>query len=667
MTGRSSPWLSLVCTLPVLAALACGGGGGGTQPPPVDNDVARIDVAPLAPLNLVSGTTATLSATAFNRSGRSLGSASLTWSSSEQNVASVVNGVVTSRLVGSAVITATGGAISSAGVTVTVTAGAAAQLALRTQPAGAASATVLATQPVVEVRDAAGNLVTGSTVSVTAALTSGGGTLTGTTTVAAAGGIATFAGLSVTGLLGARTLSFTAAGLTPATSSPFQLAAGVATQLAIRVQPVAGTAYASFTTPPAVELRDAQGNLTGSTAAVTAALASGGGTLGGAVTATAAAGVATFTTLTVNGVAGARTLSFTSGSLQAVTSASFTVADAPPAVIAFVPAAATINSSIGNNALPVDVQVTNTGVFPLTNLRVQGIVYGTGAAGWLTATFPSGANAPATLRLTAAAAPLAMGSFTATVTLAGDGAGATSNLAVTLTVTVPTVNTYGTPLNKVSLLSTGALFTPGLVTTSGQTGLVVPTDPAVTYTARSPTVATVDATGRITGGGRGQSWVVASSTQSAADSVLVIVPRATGPVLRTNLTNYRSRVGDTLAVSVLLDARGTAVGAITATISWPPFIGNGAMTSSLALIDVSTAGSALAPTAVFDPALNLIRLTGAATSAGNTGLISLMVVRFRIVSAGVNVLYLSATELLGADLSNLLPNTTITQYPVIVP
>jgi Ca2+-transporting ATPase len=45
---------------------------------------------------------------------------------------------------------------------------------------------------------------------------------------------------------------------------------------------------------------------------VTAAIASGGGTLGGSATAaTNASGIATFTNLSINGTAGARTLTFT--------------------------------------------------------------------------------------------------------------------------------------------------------------------------------------------------------------------------------------------------------------------------------------------------------------------------------------------------------------------
>lgn len=142
-----------------------------------------------------------------------------------------------------------------------------------------------------------------------------------------------FSGLTITGTIGARTLTFSALGLTSGTSATFNLGAGVVSQLVIATQPVAGTAYAAFTTPAVVQFRDASGNTAPSTASVTVAIAFGGGTLGGAATVNAVAGAAMFSTLTVNGTAGPRTLTFSSSGLTPVTSASFNVTTAPPAII----------------------------------------------------------------------------------------------------------------------------------------------------------------------------------------------------------------------------------------------------------------------------------------------------------------------------------------------
>ena len=657
-----------------LLVLSCGGGGGnsgggGPTAPPVDNSVGRVDISPTGSIALVSGATSTLSATAFTKSNQSLGASGISWTSSNDAVASVVGGVVTAKLVGSATITASSGSISSAGVTVTVSAGAASQLGIRTQPGGAASAVALSTQPVIEVRDAAGNVIATSTAAVTVAIASGGGALAGSATVAAVAGVATFSGLGITGLIGARALSFTAAGLTTATSASFTLAAGAPTQLAVRTQPVAGSAYQNFTTLPVIEIQDAQGNLTTSTATVTAAIASGGGTLVGPLfgtpSITALSGVATFAVLVVQGSAGPRTLTFTSPALTAVTTASFNVSEARPAVIGFSPIAVNISAVAGRDPASTIITVTNSGVFPLTNLRVLSITYSPlSPTGWLTTTFPTGTSLPANLQLAVTSSTFAVGTYVASVVVAGDGAVANATLTVTLTVAPTLTNTYGTTSNKISLLALGATLTPALTTTSG-TGVATTVDPTVTFVSRSPAIATVDATGKITAVAAGQAWIVAASTQASADSVHVIVPRANGIIVRTDLTNYRYRIGDTVTVRIQLDTRGATLGAATVTFSWPAYTGAGDY-NALAFLNVSTALSPLAPVVVVDQSLNVMRLTGASV-AGVTGVVDLATVRFRMQRVGVLPLYVNAIELIGTDLSNLLATATSTQYPLSVP
>ena len=74
--------------------------------------------------------------------------------------------------------------------------------------------------------------------------------------------------LVITGT-GAHTLTFTSSGLTSATSASFNVAAGAPTQLAITTQPSGAASGVAFTTQPVVQIRDAGGNLTNSTAHVT--------------------------------------------------------------------------------------------------------------------------------------------------------------------------------------------------------------------------------------------------------------------------------------------------------------------------------------------------------------------------------------------------------------
>ncbi|CAN2226762.1 Listeria/Bacterioides repeat [Candidatus Nanopelagicaceae bacterium] len=122
------------------------------------------------------------------------------------------------------VVTAQDGTTTST-YTVTVTRDAAVGAAITTQPTGATSGSVLGTQPVIRIVDAAGSTVTSSTVNVVASIASGTGTLSGTTTVAAVSGVATFTNLVITGTPGTFTLTFTPTSLTPVTSNSLSITA----------------------------------------------------------------------------------------------------------------------------------------------------------------------------------------------------------------------------------------------------------------------------------------------------------------------------------------------------------------------------------------------------------------------------------------------------------
>ncbi len=224
-------------------------------------------------------------------------------------------------------------ATSLAGVTsgtITVSAGAASQLAITTQPSATAqSGVAFAQQPVIQLQDASGNAVSQSGVVVTAAIASGAGALGGTLTATTNGsGVATFTNLVITGTVGARTLSFAATGLTGATSGTVTVSAGTASQLAITTQPsTTAQSGLAFAQQPAIQLEDGSGNaVSESGVVVTAAIASGGGTLGGTLTATTnTSGVATFTNLAITGTIGDRTLGFSATSLTGATSGTITV------------------------------------------------------------------------------------------------------------------------------------------------------------------------------------------------------------------------------------------------------------------------------------------------------------------------------------------------------
>src|SRR5947208_8327619 len=208
--------------------------------------------------------------------------------------------------------------------------GAAAKGTMTTEPSPTAQSGVpFAQQPVVQLRDGAGNAVSQAGVTVTAAIATGGGTLGGTLTAAtSASGVATFTNLSLSGTAGDRTLSFSATGLAPAVSGTITVGAGVATHLTLTTQPSAtAQSGVAFAQQPAAQLRDAAGNAVSQAGVtVTAAIATGGGSLSGTATvATDGGGVASFTNLAISGTAGDRTLSFSAPGLTQAVSGTITV------------------------------------------------------------------------------------------------------------------------------------------------------------------------------------------------------------------------------------------------------------------------------------------------------------------------------------------------------
>jgi len=215
-----------------------------------------------------------------------------------------------------------------------VNAAAASQLVIQTQPSSAAQAGVaFPQQPALLVQDVFGNLRTAdnSTV-VTVSRNAGSGTLLGTKTATAIGGIATFANLSYTNVETIN-LTFSSGGLAGANSTSIVVGPGPARKLIILRQPSStATAGQTFAQQPQVGLQDQFGNLCSSdnSTVVGASRGSGTGTLLGTTTATASGGTVTFTDLSYP-VAETMKVLFTSTSLTnalsgnvAVSSGAFT-------------------------------------------------------------------------------------------------------------------------------------------------------------------------------------------------------------------------------------------------------------------------------------------------------------------------------------------------------
>ena len=268
----------------------------------------------------VGGTTQIVAPTASS-------SLTISLASTSTGVCTVTDFVITAVASGTCSITASqaGNANFLAATDVTRTfaiSGPATAAAITTQPTGAGSGSVLGTQPVIRIIDSGGNTVTTSTVNVVASISSGTGTLSGTTTVTASSGIAIFTNLVLTGTVGAFTLTFTPTSLTSVTSNSLTITAGPASKVAITRAAVGTQRRTAFTTQPQITIQDASDNtITSSTAVVTASITSGAsGSFIGSNTSTAVSGVATFTGLGIDGTIGTTyTITYTVSGLTVAT------------------------------------------------------------------------------------------------------------------------------------------------------------------------------------------------------------------------------------------------------------------------------------------------------------------------------------------------------------
>src|SRR5207253_3217352 len=232
------------------------------------------------------------------------------------------------------------------------------QLVFGTQPSTTVANRQITPAVKVQALDAFGNVATGFTGAVAIALGNnpGGSTLSGTTPVAAVGGVATFS-VSLNKAGTGYTLTTSASGFTPVTSTAFDITPGTATQLAFTQQPTATVAGATISPAVQVTALDPGGNpvpsFTGSitvalginpgvqvtaldpagnpvpgfTGSVTVALGTnpGGATLGGTTTVAAVNGVASFSPLTLDKTGTGYALTATATGLTPATSSGFNI------------------------------------------------------------------------------------------------------------------------------------------------------------------------------------------------------------------------------------------------------------------------------------------------------------------------------------------------------
>ncbi|MEP7325463.1 MAG: Ig-like domain repeat protein [Gemmatimonadota bacterium] len=467
--------------------------------------------------------------------------------------------------------------------TVTLGAGGATKLGFGVQPTNSAAGAAISPAVTVLVQDASGNTVSGATNAVTIAIAANpsSGILSGTFTVNASNGVATFSDLSIDKAGTGYTLTVTASGLSPATSNPFNITPASVTQLVFTQQPSDVVAGASIAPAVTVTAEDAQGNIvTSYNTAISLSLGNnpGGGTLTGGNGVTPVGGVATFSGLSINRTGSGYTLVASSGALTKI-STSFNVSPGTPSQLVY--AQQPSNSVAGSSIAPAvlvavrDAQgntvTTATTAITLTigtNPPGNGVLTGSGAV--------NAVNGVATF------SNLKIDKPGSGYTLVADGGGLPSVTSSGFDISVGTGNKLVFIVNP-SNAQVGEAINPAIqvqiqdgagnpVLGSNPITLVIGTNPGgATLTGGGPVnavngVATFSSV-RLNRVGSGYDIIaLASGLLSATSGTFDINPAATSVTINSDNPDP-SRVGQnftvTYAVSVIAPGSGTPTGTVT--------------------------------------------------------------------------------------------------------
>jgi len=223
--------------------------------------VATVTVLPANPSVQVNQTVQ-LSATARDANSNVITGLPESWSSNATGFATVVagTGLVTGVSPGSATITATIGGVSGSTVVTVVGAGGPASVAAQsTVTQNVTVNQLVSAPPSVIVRDASNQPLAG--VTVTFAVTAGGGSLTGATQTTNAGGIATVGSWRAGQTAGTNTVTATVAALTPVSFTATGTATAPASLVIISGNNQSDSAGMTLPQPLVIEVRDTFSNV----------------------------------------------------------------------------------------------------------------------------------------------------------------------------------------------------------------------------------------------------------------------------------------------------------------------------------------------------------------------------------------------------------------------
>lgn len=219
----------------------------------------------------------------------------------------------------------------------------------------------------VELRDSFENVASLSSLPVTLAFgtNAGGGSLSGTLTVTAASGVATFPGISIDKIGAGYTLSFSASGLVSATSAAFAITPAPASQLAFtsaaQTAVVAGQCSAAAT----FQTRDPYGNASGVASASTVSIAgpanvtyySDAACTNAIPSVSLPIGTSDGTFYFKSDVTGSKALTISSAGLSSANQTEIVI-PAPPSKLAFLSSSQTLTAGACSGAATVEIQDT---------------------------------------------------------------------------------------------------------------------------------------------------------------------------------------------------------------------------------------------------------------------------------------------------------------------
>lgn len=237
----------------------------------------------------------------------------------------------------------------------------------------------------------------------------------------------------------------------------------------------------------------------------------------------------------------------------------------------------------GDSVAPLPLAVATVGAIPPTvagastgdSIRVRVTEVGGGARSGISVSFAvtAGGGSVSPAIATTDADGRAAAKFTTGTTLGVNTVTATVAGVAPATLTVTTIAGPAVTLSlreRIVLIDAGQRFTP-TITAIDANGNVVPASQLI-YEPRTPFAVSVAADGSITGSTGSSQTIVAVSSGTVRDSVLVVVATPNGPVIQTDLTRLDVARDTTFTVPVIFDMRTSPerLGAATVVVRWDP-------------------------------------------------------------------------------------------------